>query len=104
MYVAAGNGGRRAVRDTVGTMTLHVLIVEDDDDFVEELRETIEELPGDSNIRVAGSRDQTFEMLEDGPVTFLCRPKCSFRPLSFRRRQGFSSPKLSVAVADCRSH
>ena len=47
-------------------MTLHVLVVEDDEDFVEELRETIARLPGDSDIRVAGSRDQAFQMLEDG--------------------------------------
>ena len=46
-------------------MTLHVLLVEDDDDFVDELRETIAALPGDSNIRVAGSRDQAYEMLDD---------------------------------------
>ena len=46
-------------------MTLHVLIVEDDDDFVDELRETIATLPGDSNIRIAGSRDQAYEMLDD---------------------------------------
>ena len=48
----------------MGTMTLHVLIVEDDDAFVEELHETIASLPGDSNIRVATSRDQAYEMLE----------------------------------------
>ena len=47
-------------------MTLHVLIVEDDDDFVEELRETIARLPGESDIRVAGSRDEAFALLEDG--------------------------------------
>lgn len=47
-------------------MTLHVLIIEDDDDFVDELRETIAVLPGDSNIRVAGSRDRAHEMLDDG--------------------------------------
>ena len=46
-------------------MTLHVLIVEDDDDFVDELRETIMALPGRSNVRIAGSRDRAFEMLED---------------------------------------
>jgi hypothetical protein len=38
-----------------------------------------------------------------GPVTLLCRPMCSFRPLSVRRRRGFSSLMLSVACADCRS-
>ncbi|MEM5478073.1 AEC family transporter, partial [Pacificibacter sp. AS14] len=28
--------------------------------------------------------------MSGGPVTFLCRPKCSFRPLSVRMRRGFS--------------
>lgn len=37
-----------------------------------------------------------------GPVPFLCRPKCSFRPLSVRKRPGFSNPVLSAVVADCR--
>ena len=46
-------------------MTLHVLIVEDDDDFVDELRETIADLPGESDVRVAGSRDHAYEMLND---------------------------------------
>ena len=46
-------------------MTLHVLIVEDNEDFVDELRETIRILPGGSNICVAGSRDQAYEMLDD---------------------------------------
>jgi 3-deoxy-D-manno-octulosonic-acid transferase len=40
---------------------------------------------------------------EIGPVTFLCRSKCSFKPLSFRKRRVFSSPVLSVDVMDCRS-
>jgi NAD(P)H dehydrogenase (quinone) len=39
-----------------------------------------------------------------GPVTLSCRPKCSFRPLSVRKRRGFSSPMLSAVDADCRSH
>ena len=39
-----------------------------------------------------------------GPVPLLCRPKRSFRPLSVRRRPGFSSLMLSVAYADYRSH
>ena len=47
-------------------MTLHVLIVEDDEDFVEELLVIFAALPGYSNIRVAGSRDEAFDMLEDG--------------------------------------
>ena len=38
-----------------------------------------------------------------GPVALLCRPKCSFRPLFFRMRRGFSSPMLSVCGVDCRS-
>ncbi|MEL7179663.1 MAG: hypothetical protein AAFN63_07510 [Pseudomonadota bacterium] len=38
-----------------------------------------------------------------GPVPFLCRPRCSFRPFSVRRRPGFSSPMLSGGAADCRS-
>jgi len=38
-----------------------------------------------------------------GPVAFSCRPKCSFRPLSVRKRPGFSSPELSAFFADCRS-
>ena len=39
-----------------------------------------------------------------GPVTVSCRPRCSFRPPFARRRQGFSSPVLSVGGVDCRSH
>ena len=39
-----------------------------------------------------------------GPVTFSCRPKCSFRLLSVRRRPGFSIPVLNADAADCRSH
>ena len=38
-----------------------------------------------------------------GPVTLLCRPKCSFKLLSARRRRGFSSPVLSVSDADYRT-
>ena len=49
-------------------MTLHLLIVEDDDAFIEELSIIIEDLPGNKKIRVAGSRDDAFAMLED---TFL---------------------------------
>ncbi|WP_152563475.1 hypothetical protein [Palleronia rufa] len=39
-----------------------------------------------------------------GPVAISCRPKCSFKPLFFRMRRGFSSPVLSGGDADCRSH
>ena len=47
-------------------MTLHVLIVEDNDDFVEEVREIITSLPCSTNIKVAGSRDDAYTLLEDG--------------------------------------
>ena len=39
-----------------------------------------------------------------GRVPSLCHPKCSFRPLSARRRPGFSSRGLSADAVDCRSH
>ena len=32
-----------------------------------------------------------------------CRPKCSFRPLSVRKRRRFSSPMLNGGVVDCRT-
>ncbi len=38
-----------------------------------------------------------------GPVTYLCRSRCSFKPLSVRRRPGFSNPMLSAVDADCKS-
>ncbi len=37
-----------------------------------------------------------------GPVTVLCRSQCSFKPLFFRMRLGFSIPMLNVDGADCR--
>ena len=40
---------------------------------------------------------------DNGPVTRLCRPRCSFTPLSFRMRRGFSSPVLSDGGVDCRT-
>jgi len=43
------------------------------------------------------------EEREVGPVPFLCRPKCSFKPPFARMRPGFSSPVLNGVVADCRS-
>ena len=46
-------------------MTLHVLFVEDNDDFVEELHDIFGRLPGDNDIRVADSRDQAYEILEN---------------------------------------
>jgi transposase len=39
----------------------------------------------------------------DGPVTYLCRSECSFRPPGVRRPRDFFLPMLSVSVADCRS-
>lgn len=39
----------------------------------------------------------------NGPVTLLCRSKCSFRSPSAQRLQGFSSRVLSGVAADCRS-
>ena len=50
----------------MGTVTLHVLVVEDDEDFVEELDAIIGALPGNSDVLVAGGRDQAYEMLENG--------------------------------------
>ena len=47
-------------------MTLHVLAVEDDDDFVDELHTIFGNLPVKSEVRVAGSRDQAFDMLKEG--------------------------------------
>ena len=46
-------------------MTLRVLVIEDDDDFVEELHAIIEALPGTSDVLVAGSRNEAYGMLED---------------------------------------
>ena len=51
------------------------------------------------------TREGAGEVIVDlGPVAYLCRPKCSFRRLFVRRRPGFSSPMLSAADADCKSH
>ena len=41
--------------------------------------------------------------IHPGPVPLSCRPKCSFKPLSVRRRRGFSSPMLSGVALGCRS-
>ena len=54
-------------------------------------------------IKALKDADIQISMDGKGPVPFLCRPKCSFRPLSVRMRQGFSSPMLSASGADCRS-
>ena len=47
-------------------MTLHILIVEDDDDFVEELHEIVAALPGECEIQVTGSREEAYEKLKNG--------------------------------------
>jgi restriction system protein len=41
--------------------------------------------------------------LRPGPVTYLCRPQCSFRPLGVRRPRGFCLPMLSADGAGYRS-
>ena len=38
-----------------------------------------------------------------GPVTYLCRSQCSFRPLGVRRPRGFCLPMLSADGAGYRS-
>ena len=47
-------------------MTFHVLAVEDNEDFVDELHTIIANLPITVEVRVAGSRDDAFDMLEEG--------------------------------------
>lgn len=44
-------------------MTLFVLVVEDDLDFIEEFRQVFAELPGHSELRVAASREAAFALL-----------------------------------------
>ena len=46
-------------------MTLHVLLVEDDEDYVDELLEIFDRLPGVANTRVARSRDEAYGFLDD---------------------------------------
>ena len=38
-----------------------------------------------------------------GPVTYLCRPQCSFRPLGVRRPRGFCLPMLNADGGGYRS-
>ena len=45
-------------------MTVHVLLVEDDDDFVDELRGILDRLPGATDTRVARSRNEAYELLD----------------------------------------
>ena len=46
-------------------MMIHVLIVEDDDDFIEEIQEILFALPGQKKIKIAHSRDEAYSLLED---------------------------------------
>ena len=54
-------------------------------------------------LALSPSEHQQWSVAIDGPVTFLCRSKCSFRPLFVRKRRGFSSPMLNAVDVDCRS-
>ena len=80
---------------------------------IQELDEKVAELEGvteeEQSYMMTGSNSSQPRLnyylawARSGPVTVSCRPKCSFKPPSVRRRQGFSSPTLSVGGADCRS-
>lgn len=45
-------------------MTIHVLIVEDDEDYIEEIRAIIDALPEEFEYKVARSRDEAYGLLE----------------------------------------
>lgn len=49
-------------------MTFHLLIVEDNEDFVEELRRMVDDLPGDTEVSVVGGREPALEALESSFV------------------------------------
>jgi uncharacterized protein (TIGR02453 family) len=61
-------------------------------------------LSGEVCDRVEQLARDAMPLLAFGPVAYLCRPRCSFKPLSVRRRPGFSRPMLSAVDVDCRSH
>lgn len=44
-------------------MTAYVLIVEDEEDFVEEIRQTFNDLPGHAHVTVAASRDKAISLI-----------------------------------------
>lgn len=48
----------------MGTVTIYVLIVEDEADFVDELRQVFQEIPGIAELQVASSRSTAFALLE----------------------------------------
>ena len=45
-------------------MTIHVLIVEDEDDFVTEIREIFDLLPGEYEVKVGRSREEAFSLID----------------------------------------
>jgi len=49
------------------------------------------------------SRDPLYNQMKIGLVTYLCRPRCSFRPLGVRMPRGFCLPMLSADGAGYRS-
>jgi CheY-like chemotaxis protein len=49
----------------MGTMTVFVLIVEDEADFIDELRQVFAELPGSNDLKVARSRSAAFDLLKN---------------------------------------
>ena len=44
-------------------MTIHVLVVEDDEDFIEEIGNILDAMPGECSYRIARSRDEAFAEL-----------------------------------------
>ena len=56
---------------------------------------------GDWSCRIMSLLASISQRLYSGPIALSCRPGCSFRPLSFRKRRGFSNPMLSDVGADC---
>ena len=56
---------RGQVRSTVGTMTVHVLIVEDEAEFVDELQQVFAELEPPIEVQVATSRDAALTALNN---------------------------------------
>ena len=44
-------------------MTVHVLIIEDDEDYIEEIRAIIDALPQEYELKIARSRNEAFELL-----------------------------------------
>lgn len=66
MYFAARDEGRSSIRIKVADLSLHVLLVEDDDDFVDEVTEVFKTIPGNHALRIARSRTEAYETLKEG--------------------------------------